>query len=84
MSTETVEVVVVGAGQAGIAMSEHLGALGIEHVVLERSRVDHCVDSLQGPPDPSLITDIADEEPYRRITIRGIRLAHLKLLQLVS
>ena len=39
MSAETVEVLVVGAGQAGIAMSEHLGALGIEHVVLERSRV---------------------------------------------
>lgn len=30
---------VVGAGQAGIAMSEHLGALRIPHVVLERDRV---------------------------------------------
>jgi len=29
-----VEVLVVGAGQAGIAMSEHLGAAGIEHLVL--------------------------------------------------
>jgi putative flavoprotein involved in K+ transport len=33
------EVVVVGAGQAGVAMSEHLGAHGIPHVVLERDRI---------------------------------------------
>ena len=36
---ETVEVVVVGGGQAGIAMSEHLSRCGIEHVVLERDRI---------------------------------------------
>lgn len=36
---EAVEVVVIGAGQAGVAMSEHLGDCGIEHVVLERSRI---------------------------------------------
>jgi putative flavoprotein involved in K+ transport len=29
----------VGAGQAGIAMSEHLGKLGIPHIVLERDRI---------------------------------------------
>lgn len=34
-----VEVVVVGAGQAGIAMSEHLSANKIPHVVLERERI---------------------------------------------
>jgi len=39
MSAEAVDVLVVGAGQAGIAMSEHLSSCGIEHVVLERSRV---------------------------------------------
>lgn len=33
------EVLVVGAGQAGIAMSEHLGDLGINHLVLERDRI---------------------------------------------
>jgi len=32
-------VVVVGAGQAGLAVSYELTALGIEHVVLERARV---------------------------------------------
>ena len=32
-------VVVVGAGQAGLAVSYQLTALGIEHVVLERARV---------------------------------------------
>src|SRR5690606_24136782 len=33
------EVVVVGGGQAGIAMSEHLGERGIAHLVLERDRI---------------------------------------------
>jgi putative flavoprotein involved in K+ transport len=39
MSHEEVEVLVVGAGQAGIAMSEHLGDAGVPHLVLERSRI---------------------------------------------
>ena len=39
MSVETTEVLVVGAGQAGIAMSEHLGDLGIPHLVIERGRI---------------------------------------------
>jgi len=30
---------VVGAGQAGVAMSEHLSKLGIPHLVLERDRI---------------------------------------------
>ncbi|WP_338692981.1 NAD(P)/FAD-dependent oxidoreductase [Streptomyces sp. Q6] len=39
MSSEETEVVIVGAGQAGVAMSEHLGAHGVPHLVLERDRV---------------------------------------------
>ena len=39
MSIEKVEVLVVGAGQAGVAMSEHLGSCGISHLVLERHRI---------------------------------------------
>jgi putative flavoprotein involved in K+ transport len=39
MSVEKVEVLVVGAGQAGVAMSEHLSRNGIPHLVLERARV---------------------------------------------
>lgn len=39
IALEKVDTVVVGAGQAGIAMSEHLGRHGISHVVLERSRI---------------------------------------------
>lgn len=35
----TTEVLVVGAGQAGVAMSEHLSAMNIPHVVLERHRI---------------------------------------------
>lgn len=36
---ERVDTVVVGAGQAGVAVSEHLSAAGIEHLVLERGRI---------------------------------------------
>jgi putative flavoprotein involved in K+ transport len=36
---ETIEVLVVGGGQAGIAMSEHLGRCGVPHLVLERHRI---------------------------------------------
>src|SRR3954447_10284268 len=39
MSGETVEVLVVGAGQAGVAMSEHLSDGGVPHLVLERHRI---------------------------------------------
>lgn len=39
MSSQEIEVLVVGAGQAGIAMSEHLGLHGVPHVVLERDRI---------------------------------------------
>src|SRR5699024_5314196 len=41
MTVEKTEVdtLVVGAGQAGVAMSEHLGDLGISHLVLERDRI---------------------------------------------
>lgn len=39
MSVEKVETLVVGAGQAGVAMSEHLSNAGITHIVLERSRI---------------------------------------------
>ena len=39
MSVETIETVVIGAGQAGLAMSEHLTAAGIPHIVLERHRI---------------------------------------------
>jgi putative flavoprotein involved in K+ transport len=41
MSDEHVEVLVIGAGQAGIAMSEHLTRHGIGHLVLERHRIAH-------------------------------------------
>ncbi|MFK3796304.1 MULTISPECIES: flavin-containing monooxygenase [unclassified Pseudomonas] len=34
-----IDTLVVGAGQAGVAMSEHLSALGIPHLVLERNRI---------------------------------------------
>lgn len=39
MTVEQTEVLVVGAGQAGLAMSAHLIALGIPHLVLERARI---------------------------------------------
>jgi len=39
MPVEKIDTLVVGAGQAGIAMSEHLGKAGIPHLVLERERI---------------------------------------------
>jgi putative flavoprotein involved in K+ transport len=37
--TDPAEVVIVGAGQAGLAVSRELTQAGVDHVVLERSRV---------------------------------------------
>jgi putative flavoprotein involved in K+ transport len=39
MSTEKVETLIVGGGQAGVAMSEHLSNRGVPHLVLERHRI---------------------------------------------
>lgn len=39
MTVEKTDTLVVGGGQAGIAMSEHLGKLGIPHIVVERDRI---------------------------------------------
>jgi len=39
MAVEKVETLVVGGGQAGLAMSEHLGKIGSNHLVLERDRI---------------------------------------------
>lgn len=39
MTVEKINTVIVGAGQAGIAMSEHLSQMGVPHVVLERNRI---------------------------------------------
>ncbi|MCA8436167.1 NAD(P)/FAD-dependent oxidoreductase [Burkholderia multivorans] len=39
VETTAIDTLVVGAGQAGVAMSEHLGKLGVPHLVLERDRI---------------------------------------------
>ncbi len=39
MLPDRIETLVVGGGQAGIAMSEHLGLCGVPHLVLERHRI---------------------------------------------
>jgi putative flavoprotein involved in K+ transport len=36
---QEIEVLVVGAGQAGVAMSEHLSDYGVPHLVVERDRI---------------------------------------------
>lgn len=38
MPMEKIDTLVVGAGQAGIAVSEHLGRAGVPHLVLEKNR----------------------------------------------
>ena len=39
ISVERVETLIIGAGQAGVAASEHLGRQGRPHLVLERARI---------------------------------------------
>jgi putative flavoprotein involved in K+ transport len=39
MSVETIDTLVIGAGQAGLAMSEHLTKAGVPHLVVERDRI---------------------------------------------
>ena len=39
MPVEKVDTIVVGGGQAGLAMSEHLSQCGVPHLVLERHRI---------------------------------------------
>jgi len=39
MSIETIDTLIVGGGQAGLAMSEHLGKVGVPHLILERHRI---------------------------------------------
>lgn len=39
MESESIDTLVIGAGQAGIAMSEHLSKAGVPHLVLERDRI---------------------------------------------
>ena len=39
MTIKKAEVLIVGAGQAGIALSEHLTKAEVPHVVLERDRI---------------------------------------------
>ena len=39
MSVEKVETLIVGGGQAGLAMSEHLGNRGVPHLIVERHRI---------------------------------------------
>lgn len=46
MSSEKVDVLVVGGGQAGLAMSEHLSNYGVPHLVVERHRIAERWDSL--------------------------------------
>lgn len=36
---EYIDTLVIGGGQAGVAMSEHLGKAGVPHLVLERARI---------------------------------------------
>ena len=39
MAAENVHTLIVGGGQAGLAMSEHLGLNGIDHLVVEKERI---------------------------------------------
>lgn len=42
VTKQKIDTLVVGGGQAGLAASEHLSNNGVEHIVLERSRIAEC------------------------------------------
>jgi putative flavoprotein involved in K+ transport len=39
MTFEKIDTLIVGGGQAGLAMSEHLSNNGVAHLILERERI---------------------------------------------
>jgi hypothetical protein len=39
MSVVEVETLIIGGGQAGLAMSEHLAKRGVQHLIVERCRI---------------------------------------------
>lgn len=39
MSVETIETLIIGGGQAGLAMSQHLSRRGLPHLIVERHRI---------------------------------------------
>ncbi|MCP1271512.1 flavin-containing monooxygenase [Acetobacter cerevisiae] len=39
MTMENVDTLIIGGGQAGVAMSEHLGRRGVSHLVVERGKI---------------------------------------------
>ncbi|MGI9523514.1 MAG: flavin-containing monooxygenase [Hyphomicrobiaceae bacterium] len=39
MAIETVDTLIVGGGQSGLALSEHLSDRGVDHLILERHRI---------------------------------------------
>ncbi len=39
MSAEKIDTLVIGGGQAGLAMSEHLSSRGVPHLIVERHRI---------------------------------------------
>jgi len=39
MTAEKIDTLIIGAGQAGVAMSEHLSKRGVSHLVVERDRI---------------------------------------------
>ncbi len=39
MAIEEVDTLIIGGGQAGLAISEHLGKRGARHLIVERHRI---------------------------------------------
>jgi putative flavoprotein involved in K+ transport len=59
MSVEKVETLVIGGGQAGLAMSEHLSKRGVPHLVVERNRITKRVEDGVMHFAPDLAENIA-------------------------
>jgi putative flavoprotein involved in K+ transport len=70
MSVERVDTLVIGAGQAGVAMSEHLGKAGVPHLVLERGRIAERWRSWRW--DSLVANGPAWHDRFPNMTFRGI------------
>ena len=72
-------VVVIGAGQAGLAASWHLNRRGIEHVVLLEYL--YAYFSLRDPTEPGLQKKLSDDLLYARHELLGIAISEMRHLR---
>ncbi|MCE2563144.1 NAD(P)/FAD-dependent oxidoreductase [Komagataeibacter sp. FNDCF1] len=69
MSVEKVDTLIIGGGQAGLAMSEHLGRRGLSHLIVEKSRI---AASWRGRWDSLVANGPAWHDRFPDMTFSGV------------